>query len=203
LIKKEVSLQIDFLEGTHLFDEIKAEDDRIRRYPYLVWQYLHIVLAYNRSETRRKQYARKPTERRPSKNNKGKAFFIFDQLDEHESQLSELLYNRPSWLNDYFNDHVPEEYLLSEVCDTAYFIRSHHANIVQLADLVAFAIRRYAELFAKNDSERFEGEKDLIMEWYEILKPAFMGSQHVVRKTTKDAPLADFFREVRPSELMY
>lgn len=185
------------------FKSMCQKNDKLKRYDYLVWQYLHIVLAIHKKECRKKKYKRKEDELRPKKNNKGKTIFIIDQLKEHEKELSNLLSKKPSWVDQYFSCKVPDEFRLCEIVDTAYFVRSHQANLIQLADLVAYVVRRYAELKENYHSKRFEGELEKINNWYNILEDSFIRSSHVVRKRSKNVPLAEAYKKLRPESLMY
>ena len=58
---------------------------------------------------------------------------------------------------------------LDQIVDTTFSIKSHHAGLVQVADLFAFIFRRYAEMKDFGRSEEWAGEQALIEEYVTVL----------------------------------
>ena len=92
---------------------------------------------------------------------KGHTFLIFDDNKIKADKLSNLLWKPPTWTDDYY-DRKRKQAPLDQIIDTTFSIKSHHAGLVQVADLFAFIFRRYAEIEDYGAKEEWTGEKSLI-----------------------------------------
>ena len=81
----------------------------------------------------------------PLKKNKGHTVLIFDENKVMADKLNELLFDPPTWTESYYARKKKQE-PLDQIIDSAFFTKSHHAGLVQVADLFAFVFRRYVEL---------------------------------------------------------
>ena len=90
--------------------------------------------------------------------NKGHTFLIFDDNKGKADKLSDLLWKPPDWTDEYY-DRKKGQDQLDQIIDTTFSIKSHHAGLVQVADLFAFIFRRYAEIEDYNTEEEWPGEK--------------------------------------------
>ena len=109
--------------------------------------------------------------------NKGKTLLILDQQREFEKSVSRILSSPPPWTDGYYGCSTATK-RLDQIIDTAYFVRSHHASFVQIADLIAYAARKYAEL-ETGETEKYEGELKKIETWYqEIIYPTLIERRH-------------------------
>ncbi len=93
--------------------------------------------------------------------NKGHTFLIFDDNKAKADTLSDLLWQPPEWTDDYY-DKQKKQNRLDQIVDTTFSIKSHHAGLVQVADLFAFVFRRYAEMKDFGKPEEWAGERGLI-----------------------------------------
>jgi hypothetical protein len=93
--------------------------------------------------------------------NKGNTILIFDDNKAKADALSELLWQPPNWTDDYY-DKGPRQGRLDQIVDTTFSIKSHHAGLVQVADLFAFIFRRYSEMKDFGKGEEWAGEQALI-----------------------------------------
>jgi hypothetical protein len=93
--------------------------------------------------------------------NKGHTFLIFDDNKAKADALSDLLWQPPEWTDDYY-DRGKKQSRLDQIVDTTFSIKSHHAGLVQVADLFAFIFRRYAEMKDFGQPEEWSGEQALI-----------------------------------------
>ena len=84
----------------------------------------YLVAAYHLLAQLEKHQSAKPK-------NKGKTFVVFDEQEQFQNRLESLV-NQPL--------HVEK---FSQIFDTVYFGKSHYSKLVQMADLVAGAIRYY------------------------------------------------------------
>lgn len=55
--------------------------------------------------------------------------------------LAELLWSPPEWTDDYYDKKKKQE-RLDQLVDTAFTVKSHHAGLVQVADIYALVFRR-------------------------------------------------------------
>lgn len=129
--------------------------------------------------------------------NKGKTLIIFDQQGEFEFRIAELLSDPPGWTDAYYGHQRGDR--LDQIVDTAYFVRSHHASLIQLADLIALVLRRHAGLNDGGDAERFPGERDRVARWIEILRPRLFERAH--RLPPGNDRLAALYRRLCPPSL--
>jgi Protein of unknown function (DUF3800) len=93
--------------------------------------------------------------------NKGHTFLIFDDNKAKADDLSDLLWEPPAWSDDYYGKQK-RQVRLDQIVDTTFSIKSHHAGLVQVADLFAFIFRRYAEMRDFGIPEEWAGEQGLI-----------------------------------------
>lgn len=124
--------------------------------------------------------------------NKGRTILIFDAQGEFEKDVSQLLYSPPSWTDDYYGYRRGER--LDQVVDTAYFVRSHQASFIQIADLVAYVLRKHAELTHHGFGEKYTGESARTEEWASMLRSSMMPRPHVFPSAKGTA--AGFLRSV-------
>jgi hypothetical protein len=71
------------------------------------------------------------------------------------------LWQPPEWTDDYY-DKQKRQSRLDQIVDTTFSIKSQHAGLVQVADLFAFILRRYAEMTDFGQPEEWVGEQALI-----------------------------------------
>ena len=129
--------------------------------------------------------------------NKGKTLLIFDQQKEFEKAVARLIAFPPLWSDAYYGRNEKKEQL-DQIIDTAYFVRSHHASFIQIADLIAYAVRKFVELEEGQIDEKYEGEREKITTWYhEIIAPTLIERRH--RLPRSGGPFVDLLRAVTPT----
>ena len=89
--------------------------------------------------------------------NKGHTVIIFDENKLKADKLNEVLFGPPEWTEPYY-DKTKKHQPLDQIIDSAFFTKSHHAGLAQVADLFAFAFRRYAELTEYEIQPEYPGE---------------------------------------------
>jgi hypothetical protein len=127
-----------------------------------------------------------------SDKNKGRTILIFDSQDQLEKEVSQLLYSPPGWTDDYYGYENGER--LDQIVDTAYFVRSHQASFVQIADLVAYVLRKHAELAQHGFKDKYAGEATRIGKWVGMLQSSMMPRSYVFPSAKGAA--AGFIRSV-------
>lgn len=93
--------------------------------------------------------------------NKGHTFLFVDENKKDADRLAELLFSPPAWTDEYYG-RKKKQPRLDQLIDSAFAVKSHHAGLVQVADMYALILRRYAELHDYNQPELWDGEKALI-----------------------------------------
>ncbi len=96
--------------------------------------------------------------------NKGNTVFIFDEELTEKTNLSQLLKNPPGFIDEYYSRRDNQEEL-DQVIDVPYFGDSENVSLLQIADLVAFIIRRYLELKENRVQPRYSDEIEKISTW--------------------------------------
>ena len=133
------------------------------------------------------------------KGNKGRTFLVFDENKRRADKLAELLFDPPTWTDEYYQRGKRSE-ALDQIIDSAFYARSHQVGLVQVADLFAFIFRRYAELHDYAAEEAFAGETDRITGWVELLSPRLLDRPHRwPKRPTSDT--ARWFCNVAPPSL--
>ena len=135
------------------------------------------------------------------KKNKGNTFLVFDEHKQKSDSLAEMLFSPPTWTDDYYS-RDPKKSQLDQIIDTAFYARSHHVGLVQIADLFAFLFKRHVELQDHGYGEDFDGEKDRIAGWVEQLSSRLIDLPHRWPKRTSSA-CAKNYVDLAPPSLLY
>lgn len=133
------------------------------------------------------------------KGNKGKSVLVFDRGSGYEQKLSELLVSPPSWSDSYYAKQEKEE-RLGEIMDTSFFADSLHAPLIQLADAVAFILRRLADIKDAGLKQRFNGEVENLEKWLKKIEPGIQPAAHRYKKSGR-CKCADLFWDLAPPSL--
>lgn len=133
------------------------------------------------------------------KGNKGNTFLVFDDNKMKADAYAELLWDPPAWTDSYYHKKKKED-RLDQVIDTAFTIKSHHAGLVQVADLYAFLFRRYTELKDFGQAEEWCGEGDLIESFVQKLATR-MPPKAVRWPAHPRCPCTTLFNQLAPPSL--
>lgn len=131
--------------------------------------------------------------------NKGQTFVIFDENKRKVDSLPELLHSPPPWTDSYYGKGRRQEQL-DQIVDSAFFAKSHHAGLTQVADVFGFVFRRYAELTDGHRSEAFAGELEAIEGFVETLRPRLLPRAH--RWPPKSSACAAWYANVAPPSIL-
>lgn len=133
---------------------------------------------------------------RKEKNNKGKTILIFDEQKEYRNILSELIANPPDIADQFVEfDARREKKRLNQIIDTAFFVKSHHSTMAQVADIGAFFFRKHLELEFYKKRESYSGEKEKIKKWIDPIKDKFIPFSKIYLKTNTNYNL--FIKRVK------
>jgi len=183
-------LIVTAIDNKAFFDFRKSEPsnpfiEKIQ-YPYLLAG-LHIAMVIQKMNRNREK-------------NKGKTLIIFDEQDKFESQLADLIFNPPVFIDDFVVfDIRKDKYRLCQIIDTAFFVKSHHSSMAQVVDIVAYLFRLYIEFTAYGAVEAYEGEFVKISNWIDQIKNKFVPFNKIYPKANK--PFLQFLNSVKAKGL--
>ena len=95
--------------------------------------------------------------------NKGHTVVVFDRA-KGETGLSKLVIDPPEWTCSFYGKD-PKEVPLNQIVDVPYFADSEQALLIQVADMISYILRTYAELVQGSRSEEYKGEYDRMKNW--------------------------------------
>lgn len=131
---------------------------------------------------------------------KGLTFLIFDENKAKADSLAELLWNPPQWTDDYYDKNKNKD-RLDQLVDSSFTVKSHHAGLIQVADVFACIFRRYSEFKDFGYTEEWSGEKALIEGYVDALKARLL--PRATRWPSKTASsCAKWFTSFAPSSLL-
>ena len=133
------------------------------------------------------------------KNNKGNTVFIFDKGKE-PPKLLDLVKSPPTWSQNYY-DPKGKRGGLDQIVDVPFYADSKLLPLIQLADLICFILRRYAELKDYDASENCDGELDRYEVWVGMIKRLCINRSHRYMKQKPD-DTSKFFASLAPKCLL-
>jgi hypothetical protein len=128
--------------------------------------------------------------------NKGKTLVIFDEQDQFEDDLTDLIFNPPDFIDSFVPfDPSKEDCRLCQIIDTCFFVKSHQSSMAQVVDIVAYLFRLKLELSDYAFDESYGGELDKVTQWLGQIedKQVPFGSVYPRRRSE----FTDFIRSVR------
>ena len=136
----------------NMFHRNRQGDSRLARF-HSGWCFvgLHLVLAVQ------KHFQGYP-------GTKGNTVFIFDQKVRERTHFAELIRNPPDWTDEYYA-RDPRKPRLNQVIDTPYYGDSEDVHLIQVADLLAFLIRKYVEIEEGSRAPSFSDEREKLSQW--------------------------------------
>lgn len=94
---------------------------------------------------------------------KGHTVCVFDHKSSEEKDFPKFICRPPDWSGTYYS-HDSRKRPLDQIVDVPHFVDSELAVLIQIADLVAYILRRFTEL-KNGNSERYKGEDQTIQDW--------------------------------------
>jgi len=132
-------------------------------------------------------------------NNKGRTVLLIDDNKQFTDHLTEVLWSPPAWTDSYYN-RLKKQEQLDQLIDSAFAVKSHHAGMVQVADLFALLFRRYAEMKEYNFAAEWNGEAEYVERVIGLLSSRLTPSSIRWPKQT-DSGCAAWFNELAPPSL--
>lgn len=132
--------------------------------------------------------------------NKGNTVLIFDDNKAKADTLSDLLWQPPEWTDDYYGKQKKQN-RLDQIVDTTFSIKSHHAGMVQVADLFAFIFRRFAEMKDFGIQEEWVGGQALIEDYMSTLTSRLL-PRSCRWPARQNAASSRWFNSIAPTSLI-
>lgn len=152
-----------------------------------IWRFLgfHLILAMQKYCQREQR-------------NKGNTIFIFDNEKREELRFTDLIMRPPRWSDEYYERESKQD-ALDQVIDVPYFGDSREVALIQVADVAAFFLRRYAEIKEKLIPERYEGEEQRVDGWIKTFISRSIGRQCIYPKFGRNRAEELFFQNASVS----
>jgi hypothetical protein len=99
---------------------------------------------------------------------KGHTLFVFDNEERERMRFTDLIANPPAWTDSYY-DKGKKQARLDQIVDVPYFGDSTEVDLLQLADFIAFFIRRHIEIAGGYSKEKYDQEGEKIVSWMKTL----------------------------------
>lgn len=130
------------------------------------------------------------------KKNKGRTILIFDEQHEFSDDLTDLLFDPPEFTDEFVPfDPDEDENRLSQIIDTAFFVKSHHSSMAQVSDIVSYLVCLYLQLEYYGLEESYEGELDKIRAWVSQIEGRYAPLSTQYPKTSR--PFLDFINSIK------
>lgn len=94
---------------------------------------------------------------------KGHTVLIFDRA-KGETGFTQLVLDPPVWLHSFYNKSTKQA-SLDQIIDVPFFADSEHALLIQVADMVSYILRSYAEIETGITTEKYTGEHKRLKGW--------------------------------------
>lgn len=132
-----------------------------------LWRFMgfHLVLALQRCGQKEEK-------------NKGNTFLQFDNQECERVKFPELIKNPPEWSDAYYG-RVNSQQQLNQIIDVPAFQDSKEVELLQVADFLAFFLRRHAEIQENLVPPNYPDEKDKVAKWFNKLQERSIGIQHI------------------------
>jgi hypothetical protein len=130
---------------------------------------------------------------------KGHTLLIFDNKGHEEKPLAELVVSPPNWGDTYYSKEKKDA-ALSQIVDAPYFADSRHVPMIQVADFLAYFLRRHVELQERLVLPKYPEEQSRVSEWVSALAKRCVGLNYIYPNKNRCAT-AEMFYEHCPTSL--
>jgi hypothetical protein len=140
-----------------------------------VWRFLgfHLILAMQKHCQKEKA-------------NKGHTIFVFDNEERERMRFTDIILRPPAW-SDLYYGRKRAQGQLDQIIDVPYFAESHNVVLIQLADFLAFMLRRYAEMKEGLIGPRFDDEEAKLTDWSRAFRGRAISTPIYLRRGREDA----------------
>jgi hypothetical protein len=150
-----------------VFESNRAKD-KIPAELYNPWRFLgfHLLLAIQR-------YCGKEFDKK-----KGHTVVVFDSEKHEEARFPDLVLRPPAWSDEYYERERRQD-AMDQIVDVPYFGDSKEIGLIQVADVAAFFLRRYAEIKEGLIPAKYAGEEQRVTQWMEEFAALSIGRPHI------------------------
>jgi hypothetical protein len=100
---------------------------------------------------------------------KGHTIFIFDNEEKERMHFTDLIANPPGWTDSYYK-RGKKQARLDQIVDVPYFGDSKEVHLLQVADFLAYFLRRYIEIAEGLSQPKYDQEKNKVSDWMDVFK---------------------------------
>jgi len=130
--------------------------------------------------------------------NKGNTVVIFDEHGIDKSAIESFVDTPPEWSDSYYGK-AKKQLRLDQIVDVPYFCSSQHVGMVQVADFVAFFVRKHLELAEGYATPKYPEEPIRLAGWFDKLVPRFVHIASIYPKTNRCEIAEMYFRLAPPT----
>lgn len=132
--------------------------------------------------------------------NKGNTIFIFDNEEREQKRFIDLINNCPDWSDTYYG-FAKSSRRLNQVIDAPYFGDSKEVGMIQVADFVAYFLRKYIEIEEGSSSAKYAGEEEKVRDWAKLISNRSIGKNHIY-PTKGRCKCASLFYDLAPNSII-
>ncbi len=130
--------------------------------------------------------------------NKGNTFLVFDNQERERVRFNDIVKNPPEWSDDYY-DLGRNQQRLDQIIDVPAFQDSKDVELLQVADFLAFFLRRHAEIQEGLVPATYDEEGEKIAGWVAQLMERSIGAAHIYPTRRRNEVHDLFYRHASPS----
>lgn len=130
--------------------------------------------------------------------NKGNTIFVFDEEVKEETRFHELVLNPPQWSESFYSKRQKAQ-PLDQLVDAPYFADSKNVGLLQVADFLAYFVRRYIEIQENAIPEKYDGEAAKVKDWFRKIKARTLPYNCMYPKRQRCATAEIFWSLAPPS----
>lgn len=131
--------------------------------------------------------------------NKGHTVLVFDHKGQEQGPLTELVLRPPPWSDEYY-DRAQKQGPLDQIVDAPHFADSRQIPLLQLADFLAYFLRRFVEIEEKHVAVKYAEEQERVANWIKQLSQRCIGLAHIYPAKGR-SNAAEFFFQQCPQSL--
>jgi len=149
-----------------------------------LWRFLglHLILSIQKQNQRFEK-------------NKGNSVLVFDNEERERVGFTDLIQNPPEWTDSYYN-RGPRQERLDQIIDVPYFADSKDVPLLQVADFVAYFIRRFIEL-ESGAPGRYANERSQVQQWVSMILEQAISRASIYPRRQR-CPCAELFYSFAP-----
>lgn len=140
-----------------IFRDMKKNDELFEECEN-IWQTaaIHIVLSIQKNH-------------QSISKNKGHTLLLFDRENREEKRFSDFIYKPPGWTDNYYG-RIAKQTQLDQIIDVPFFGDSQQVLLLQVVDVIAFILRRFAEIKEGKSNLRYKDEVNRLESWVKLIK---------------------------------